>query len=79
MRSYCSSGEFKWSNFPTFGAQQGEAFDYKSRFTANKSAVAKLDWWSPEEWLSMIAFLATLVAEEFGSLAKSFANLGFGS
>jgi hypothetical protein len=77
MRSYCSSGEFKWSNFPTFGVQQGESFDYRSRFTANASDVARLDWWSPKEWLSMNAFLATLVAEEFGSLAKSFAKSGF--
>lgn len=77
MRSYCSNGEFKWSEFPSFGLLQGESFNYKSRFNTIASEVARLDWWSPEEWLSTNAFLATLVAKEFGALAKTFAKNGF--
>jgi len=53
-----------------------ESFDYKSRLRANASAVGRLDWWSLEEWLGMNAFLATLVAEEFGSRVESFAGSG---
>jgi hypothetical protein len=77
MRSYCSRGEFKWSNFPAFGAQHAEDFNYKNRCIANTSAIARLDWWPLEEWLSLNAFLATLVAAEFGSLAQSFARSVF--
>lgn len=46
MRSYCSNGEFKWSEFPSFGLLQGESFNYKSRFNTIASEVARLDWWS---------------------------------
>lgn len=66
--------DFKWSNYPTFGMQHAEDFNYKNRYNEQVEAA---DVWSPQEWLSMNAFLATLVAEGFGPGTKMFAESGF--
>lgn len=62
LSGYLSSKEgFRWKDYPTFAAEQGESFDYKHRYGVKQCPDG--DRWSVEEWTSINAFLALLVQD----------------